>query len=825
MVPAAWSQMALNVVASKYFRGYEEDNTREWSVKSLVERVVGSIKKWGEDGGYFEEGESEVFADELKHIIVDQRACFNSPVWFNVGIREKPQCSACFILSVDDNMESIFEWYRNEGIIFKGGSGAGLNVSNLRSSKENLANGGVASGPVSFMKAADAAAGVIRSGGSLRRPAKMVILNADHPDIMEFIKCKAHEEKKAWDLISVGYDNSMDGEAYASVFFQNANNSVRVSDSFMSAVERDEIWKTKYVTTGEVADTYNAKDIFREISKAAHVCGDPGLQFDTTINKWNTCSNTGRINGSNPCSEYVHLDDSACNLASINLLKYLNKNDGSFDIKSFKHTVDVMITAMDIIVSNSSYPTEKIRDNANKFRELGLGYANLGALLMSLGFPYDSTEGRNYAACITSLMTGEGYLQSTRIANRMGPFDGYDENEEPMLNVLSSHGSMSDQNLLSHYSPVELVRAVQEVWDEVENEADRLGVRNSQISVLAPTGTIAFMMDCDTTGVEPDIALVKYKKLVGGGYLKIVNNTVPRSLRTLGYSDLSIKGIVDYILEKGTIEGAPGFTDDDLPVFDCAFKPENGVRFISHLGHIRMMGAVQPFISGAISKTVNLPSNATVEDVEEAYLEAWSNGVKAIAIYRDGSKKTQPLNTSKNEKSEEIVVDSNRRVRLPEERSSITHKFEISGHEGYITVGMYDDGTPGEIFVKMSKEGSTISGLMDSFATAISIALQHGVPLKTLVDKFSHVRFEPSGFTHNSAVPMAKSIIDYIFRWLDHKFWSGVKHEKVEDDTTGMNVGKLYQQDSPVCYGCGSITVRNGSCYKCMNCGISSGCS
>ncbi len=846
-VPKAWSQMATNVVSSKYFRGSLGTPQRERTVRQLISRVVDTVTAWGRADGYFAgEDDARAFSDELTHILVHQKACFNSPVWFNCGIEEKPQCSACFILSVDDTMESILDWYRKEGVIFKGGSGSGVNLSRIRSAKEQLTGGGTASGPVSFMRAADASAGVIKSGGKTRRAAKMVILDADHPDIMEFINCKVEEEKKAWTLIEAGYDASLDGPAYGSVFFQNANNSVRVPDEFMERVLDNGEWDTRFVTTGDVSETFRAKDILRMIAEATHLCGDPGMQFDTTINNWHTCSNTGRISGSNPCSEYMHLDNSACNLASLNLLKFL-RDDGGFDTESFRHTVDIMITAQDILIDNSSYPTEEITRNAHDFRELGLGYANLGALLMSLGLPYDSDAGRSYAAAVTALLTGEGYLQSTRVADRLEPFGGYPVNREPMLKVLDMHRAHAHKIPSSHV-PLDMLTAVRDVWDTVCEAGEEHGVRNSQISVLAPTGTIAFMMDCDTTGVEPDIALVKYKRLVGGGMLTIVNHTVPRSLKRLGYDDRQIQAIVEYIDEQGTIEGAPHLGEDDLPVFDCAFKPANGSRSIHYMGHIRMMGATQPFISGAISKTINMPADASVDEIAKAYVESWKLGVKAVAIYRDGSKRTQPLSTSgKSDAPAEKADWRPMRHKLPDERRSITHKFDIAGHEGYITAGMYEDGKPGEIFITMSKEGSTISGLMDSFATAISMAMQYGVPLRVLVDKFSHMRFEPSGFTRNAEIPMAKSIMDYLFRWLATKFLDGKAQTEVgvisrdteelaeapapsprpvESSGTGYNmVQGFYQQDAPSCSDCGAIMVRSGACYKCMNCGSVSGCS
>jgi len=855
-IPKAWSLMATQVVVSKYFRGPLGTPQREHSVRQMISRVVDTITGWGRKDGYFAtEDDAAAFSDELTHILLHQKACFNSPVWFNCGIEAKPQCSACFILSVEDTMDSILDWYRKEGMIFKGGSGSGVNLSKIRSAKEQLAGGGTASGPVSFMKAADASAGVIKSGGKTRRAAKMVVLNIDHPDIEEFVKCKVEEEKKAWALIEAGYDASLDGPAYGSVFFQNANNSVRVSDEFMQAVQDDREWHTKYVTSGQPCQTYKARDLLRMIAESTYFCGDPGMQYDTTINDWHTCANTARINASNPCSEYMHLDNSACNLASLNLLKYL-RDDGVFDTESFRRAVDIIILAQDILIDNSSYPTAEIGANAHAFRELGLGYANLGALLMTLGLPYDSDAGRSYAGAVTALMSGEGYLQSARNAAATGAFSGYEVNQQPMLRVLNKHRAQAYKISSSHV-PLDLLTAARESWDETCAEAEKFGVKNSQISVLAPTGTIAFMMDCDTTGVEPDIALIKYKKLVGGGMLKMINNTVPRALKRLGYDVKQSQEIVEYIEEQGTIEGAPHIKDEDLAVFDCAFKAEKGSRTIHYMGHVKMMGAVQPFISGAISKTINMPTDATVEEIMHAYTESWKLGLKAIAIYRDGSKRTQPLNTSKDKEESKPGVTEGKEARalrrkLPDERRSITHKFDIAGHEGYIIAGMYEDGQPGEIFITMSKEGSTISGLMDSFATAISIALQYGVPLQGLVDKFSHMRFEPSGFTKNPDIPMAKSIMDYIFRWLASKFLDGaaqqeagvIKQEASEEAhqkkvvsiapqtprggapmTTISSITSLYQQDAPPCPDCGAIMIRSGACYKCMNCGAVSGCS
>ena len=875
-VPRPWSQTATNVVVSKYFRGPVNTPRRESSVRQLIGRVVETIAGWGERQGYFaDDAARDTFKGELTALLVTQRAAFNSPVYFNVGIEPKPQCSACFILKVDDNMDSILNWYRNEGIIFKGGSGAGVNLSAVRSCREKLSAGGTASGPLSFMKAADASAGVIKSGGKTRRAAKMVVLNADHPDIELFIKCKQEEERKAWALIDAGYDSSLDGPAYGSVFFQNANNSVRATDEFMRAVAEDGEWTTHFVKDHKADGSYKARDLMRMIAEAAHACGDPGMQFDTTINDWHTCPNTGRINASNPCSEYMHLDNSACNLASINVLKFLDDR-GEFDVRAFRHAVDVMITAQDILVDNSSYPTEEIGHNARDFRELGLGYANLGALLMALGLPYDSDQGRSYAGAISALMTGEAYLQSARIAQAMGPFSGYPVNREPMLKVIAAHRKKA-HDLDSAHVPLGLLRASREAWDEALELGESAGYRNSQATVIAPTGTIAFMMDCDTTGIEPDIALVKYKKLVGGGMLKIVNGTVPRALKRLGYDSREVQEIVEYLDEHETIEGAPHLADAHLAVFDCAFKPRSGSRTIHYQGHLRMMGAVQPFISGAISKTINMPAEAEVDDVAEAYMTAWKLGLKAVAIYRDGSKRTQPLNTGKS-KAENAPAAAAiaaavaaagtergfERRKLPDERKSITHKFDIAGHEGYITVGMYDDGLPGEIFVMMSKQGSTISGLMDAFATAISYALQYGVPLRFLVDKFSHMRFEPSGFTKNPQIPYAKSIVDYLFRWLASKFLDeearrevGVVapeaapaatiasapaaaeqaaaqpqagQAQVEQAAAGsaaarMRQAFINQADAPPCPDCGCLMVRNGTCYKCLNCGATSGCS
>jgi ribonucleoside-diphosphate reductase alpha chain len=854
-IPRFWSQQATNIVVSKYFRGQIGTPERERSVKQLVGRVVDTITEWARKQKYFaSEDDLQAFSDDLKHLLVYQKAAFNSPVWFNVGFEKHPQCSACFINSVQDTMESILTLAKTEGMLFKYGSGTGSNLSSIRSSRELLAGGGTASGPVSFMKGFDAFAGVIKSGGKTRRAAKMVILNADHPDVEEFINCKVEEEKKAWALIDAGYDGSFTGPAYASVFFQNSNNSVRVTDEFMRAVLDDGEWKTHAVLTGEVMDTYKARELMRQIAEATHVCGDPGLQFDTTVNDWHTCPNTARINASNPCSEYMFLDDSACNLASINLMKFV-REDGELDVVGFEAACRVMITAQEILVDNSSYPTKAIEKNSHDYRPLGLGYANLGALLMSRGLPYDSDAGRDYAGAITAVMHGAAYAQSARVArDHGGPFAGYEKNREPFLRVMRKHrAALKDIDKTN--VPKDLMQSAKNVWDEVIEFGEQYGFRNAQATVLAPTGTIGFMMDCDTTGVEPDIALVKYKKLVGGGLMKIVNQTVPMALQKLGYSAQQIKEIVEYIDEHETIEGAPHLKDTHLPVFDCAFKPARGVRSIHYMGHIKMMGAVQPFLSGAISKTVNVPKDATVEEIQQAYIDSWRLGAKAVSIYRDGSKRTQPLNTSRDK--EKVAASAApagpMRRKLPDERRSITHKFDIAGHEGYITVGLYEDGTPGELFLVMAKEGSTISGFADAFAQAISYALQYGVPLQDLVDKFSHVRFEPSGMTRNPDVRFAKSIVDYIFRWMATKFLSsdaqfraGVNNREelvTTPEQLPLDVAAAAgasptaalskpgfaaiqsQEDAPPCSTCGSIMVRSGSCYKCANCGTTSGCA
>ncbi len=1012
-VPADWSMTATNIVASKYLHGQIDTPQRETGVRQLITRVAETIRDWGMEGGYFRTPEdAAVFYDELAHMLLNQKVAFNSPVWFNVGCDRlepnsdaqnwhwnphtcavefsvtgyrSPQCSACFINSVKDSLDSILTLAKTEGMLFKWGSGTGTNLSTIRGSAENLSGGGVASGPLSFMRGFDAFAGVIKSGGKTRRAAKMVILNIDHPDIVDFIECKSKEEAKAWTLMRAGYDGSgPDSEAFTSIFFQNANNSVRVNDEFMRAVENDGEFTTHTVKDGAPLHTYKARDLMRKIAENTWHCGDPGMQYDTTINKWHTSKNSGRINASNPCSEYMFLDDSACNLASFNLMKFTTPT-GTFDIPAYRHAVDVLITAMDILVDNSGYPTEAIGGNSHDYRPLGLGYANLGALLMACGLPYDSDAGRDFAGCLTAIMCGQAYLQSSRVAEQCAPLapatsltqstdrtggacPGFYVNREPFLDVIRMHRAEVNKIGRSRTSAEpfsvpqldELIEASRDCWDKALAHGEKHGYRNSQVTVLAPTGTIGFMMDCDTTGVEPDLALVKYKKLVGGGMIKIVNNTVPEALFKLGYDNEAVNAIVSYIDATGTIEGAPGLKPEHLPVFDCSFKASKGTRSIHYMGHIRMMAATQPFLSGAISKTVNLPNNASVDDIAEAYIESWRQGLKAVAVYRDGSKGTQPLNVTDSESSggnsaldavaEQLLSNIARlpmdaaavetlaaqlaakptekvhmpassletlaratvqnaasvvltqqdpnapprtvRHRLPGERASLTHKFSIAGHEGYITVGMYPNGQPGEIFIKMAKEGSTVSGLMDAFATAISLSLQHGVPLKVLCEKFAHTRFEPSGWTGNEQIGFAKSIMDYIFRWLQLRFLSGTQltlfagmaqqatgateapksltpepypsmREAFQETTRGMgatsapqggilsevNAGHAASEghlrmedrglvhaadamrefvdmgDAPSCHTCGAIMVRNGSCYKCVECGSTSGCS
>ena len=862
-VPKSWSQTATNIVTSKYFHGKPGTKEREGSVRQLISRVVNTVVRWGQEGGYFDsEASRNAFKDELTHLLVEQKMAFNSPVWFNVGVQPKPQCSACFINSVQDNMESIMGLTRTEGMLFKWGSGTGTNFSTLRGSKESLSGGGIASGPVSFMKGFDAFAGVIKSGGKTRRAAKMVILNIDHPDIVEFIECKMKEERKAQVLIEQGYDAGIDGDAYASIFFQNANHSVRVTDDFMRAVVEDKDWWTKNVTDGQPAEKMRARDLMLKISDSTWHCGDPGMQYDTTINRWHTSKNTARINASNPCSEYMFLDDTACNLASLNLMKFLGSN-GQFDVTAFKHAVDVTITAQEILVDNASYPTPKIAENSHNFRPLGLGYANLGALLMSLALPYDSDEGRDMAGAITALMCGEAYAQSSRIAENMGAFPGYEVNREPMLDVIRMHRDAM-RGIKPEHVQTELFMAAQESWDNALHHGEKFGYKNSQVTVLAPTGTIGFMMDCDTTGIEPDLALVKHKKLVGGGLIKIVNNTVPQALMRLHYSPEQTSEIVSYIDKQGKIEGAPYLRAEDLPVFDCSLAPLGGGRSISWTGHVKMMAAAQPFLSGAISKTINMPEESTVEDISNAYIESWKLGLKSVAIYRDNSKRSQPLNAggAKDEKKTEPPASAGTepmqrelfaravREKMPVERASVTHKFSVGGHEGYITVGMYADGRPGEIFIKMSKEGSTLSGVMDGLALTVSLGLQYGVPLKVFVDKLLNTRFEPSGITANPNIRFVSSVLDYLARWLGGRFISS-DYLKLNGDSaapmhtpapptaavpavlpstgTSWTPEPMKPRDAhegaPTCSECGMLMVPNGACYKCENCGSTSGCS
>ena len=904
-VPADWSMTATNIVASKYLHGQVGTPERESGVRALITRVAESIRDWGIEGGYFATPtDAATFFAELSHLLLNQKVAFNSPVWFNVGCDRlepnsdaqnwhwnattgqiefsvtgysKPQCSACFINSVNDSLDSILTLAKTEGMLFKWGSGAGSNLSSIRGSMETLSGGGTASGPLSFMRGFDAFAGVIKSGGKTRRAAKMVVLNIDHPDIEDFIECKVKEEKKAWVLVQAGYDGSgPDSEAYSSIFFQNANNSVRVTDEFMQAVESDGVFSTRTVKGREPVKEFRARDLMNKIAEATWQCGDPGMQYDTTINRWHTSKNTARINASNPCSEYMFLDDSACNLASFNLLRFLTPG-GQFDIPAYRHAIATVTTAMEIIVDAAGYPTEQIAKNSHDYRPLGLGYANLGALLMAFGLPYDSDAGRDFAATLTSILCGDAYWQSARIAEMCAPLGaatpitqrteitggacpGFYVNREPFLDVIRMHraevNNIGKPTITSPRTTVEpfhvpqldqLIAASRHAWDGALAQGEKYGYRNSQVTVLAPTGTIGFMMDCDTTGVEPDLALVKYKKLVGGGMIKIVNSTVPSALIKLGYSEAQMNAIVSYIDATGTIEGAPGIKPEHLAVFDCSFKPAKGTRSINYMGHIKMMAATQPFLSGAISKTVNLPQDCSVDDIAEAYLEAWRQGIKAVAIYRDNSKGTQPLNvtaqTADDKKGTRAVaapavsatvsstpgisteaaqalvaaaaasataaaqqkaqqqiaaleaqmrsmteastqnsdaLDAQAppravRHRLPAERASVTHKFGLGGHEGYITVGLYPNGSPGEIFIRMAKEGSTVSGLMDSFATAISISLQHGVPLRVLCEKFAHTRFEPSGWTGNPEIGYAKSIMDYIFRWIQMRFLSGTQ--------------------------------------------------
>src|SRR6476469_7843999 len=849
--PKFWSQTATNIVAQKYFRGRMASPEREHSVRQMIGRVVETIGGWGRDGGYFAtDEEADTFEAELKAILVNQYASFNSPVWFNVGFEKEPQCSACFILSIDDSMESILDWIRREGIIFRGGSGSGLKLSRLRSSKEQLSKGGYASVPVSFMRGADASAGTIKSGGKTRRAAKMVVLDIDHPDVDEFIWCKAREERKARVLEQAGYDMSLDSADWASIQYQNANNSVRVTDAFMEAVTEGKEWALTARTDGTVVESVDARGLLRDIAAAAWECADPGVQYDTTINAWHTSPNTGRINASNPCSEYMHIDDSACNLASLNLMKF-RREDGEFDVEMFEHAVDVMFLAQEILVGYSSYPTPEIGRNAKRFRQLGLGYANLGALLMARGLPYDSDEGRAYAAAITGLMTGRAYRKSAEIAARMGPFDGYQVNRAPMIGVIAKHraavGNIENDDVV----PADLLGAARKAWDDALNLGEVNGCRNAQATVLAPTGTISFMMDCDTTGVEPDFSLVKSKKLVGGGEITIVNKTVQAGLEKLGYAPTEVEETVAFVDERNGVVGAPYVKTEHYPVFDCAV----GERAIHYLGHVKMMGAVQPFISGAISKTVNLPEEITVEEVMDLYVDAWKLGVKAIAIYRDNCKVAQPLSSSGKDGQTAVAtppVHVHERKRLPEDRREIGRKFRVGDYEGYIHVGTYDDGSPGDIFVDIAKDGTTMAGLMNSLCIAVSMGLQYGVPPEVYVSKLSHQRFEPSGLTNDADIRAAKSIVDYIFRWFGKTFLTPEQQEEVgilspevkarlaERYANGESVAPAEPGEAPPpgqtalfnswedaveCARCGGRMIRTGSCYTCRDCGTNTGCS
>ncbi len=882
-VPKSWSMLATNVVASKYFYGEAGTSEREYSVRHLIHRVARTIADWGmADGTFAAKEDAEVFYQELAWLCLNQYGAFNSPVWFNCGLfhqyevgknsdagnyfydpatksiqrastqYEYPQCSACFIQSVEDTMDGIMELARSEAMLFKFGSGTGTDLSTIRSAREKMSGGGRPSGPMSFLKVYDSVASVVKSGGKTRRAAKMNTLKCWHPDIKEFVEAKSMEEKKAWALIEQGYSGDFNGEAYGSIAFQNENLSVRVTDEFMQAAIEDREWKTHWVTDPSVeGPTYPARELLQAIAEGTWICGDPGVQFEDTIQRWHTCKNTDDINSSNPCSEYMFLDNTACNLASLNLMKFV-KDDGQMDVGLYKSAVEIFITAQEILVDSASYPTEEIAQNSHVYRTLGLGYANLGALLMSLGLPYDSDEGRSMAAALTAILHCHAYTQSARLASIHSPFEGYDENREVMQEVVRRHRNAVED--IHESCPTYLRDAARVCGREAVEQGARFGYRNAQVTVLAPTGTIGFMMDCDTTGVEPDIALVKYKLLAGGGMLKLVNQTVPQALRRLGYMESEIREILAYIDEHDTIEGAPGVSDEHLAVFDCAFKPRNGARYIAHLAHVRMMAAVQPFLSGAISKTVNMPETATVEQIMETYIEGWKLGLKALAVYRDGCKRSQPVNTGRDkeeapakvEEASPKVIQKPLRRRMPATRNSVTHRFEVAGHEGYLTVGLYAEGAPGELFIVMAKEGSTIGGLMDSFGTAISLCLQYGVPVQDLSEKFAHTRFEPSGFTKNPDIPMAKSLIDYIFRWMmlqfgdsqpelpfDHVL-SAAPVPAPEVAAVSAEVGapqrldtqfQHFMADAPVCDQCGSITVRNGACYRCFNCGNSMGCS
>jgi ribonucleoside-diphosphate reductase alpha chain len=850
--PITWSQNATNIVAQKYFRGTLGTPQRENSVRQLVSRVVDTITGWGRKNAYFaSDRDAQVFADELSHLLVNQKAAFNSPVWFNVGVPNTPQqCSACFILSVDDHMSSILNWYVEEGTIFKGGSGSGINLSRIRSSKESLAGGGTASGPVSFMRGADASAGTIKSGGKTRRAAKMVILNVDHPDVRDFIWCKAHEEEKARALRDAGFDMDLDGRDSYSIQYQNANNSVRVADEFMQAYLNDADWKLKAVTTGETVETTRARELMREVAQAAWECADPGMQYDTTINEWHTCPASGRINGSNPCSEYMHLDDSACNLASLNLMRFLD-DDGAFDVASIKHAVEIVFTAQEIVVGESDYPTQAIGENARAYRQLGLGYANLGALLMARGLAYDSDQGRAWAGAITALMTGWAYRTSARIADVTGPFAGYAPNADAMIRVMRKHRAAADE-IDAELVPEGMLSAAKQSWDEAIGLGELHGYRNAQASVLAPTGTIGLMMDCDTTGIEPELALVKTKKLVGGGTMQFVNQTVPRALDKLGYTAEQVEDIVAYIAEHNSTKGAPHLRDEHQSVFDTAM----GEQSIHYMGHVRMMGAAQPFISGAISKTVNMPESATVEEVEQLFLESWKLGLKAVAIYRDNCKVAQPMSADKKKTAVEPApaeLARPERKRLPMSRPAITTSFQVGDAEGYINAGSYPDDGLGEIFLKTSKQGSTLSGVMDAFAIAVSIGLQYGVPLETYVDKFINTKFEPSGMTNDPDIRFATSLVDYVFRRLALDYLPvevreglGIRSIAERKQEAQVKAGELAAgppaptpvevvevaerpgakvSDAPLCYTCGSKMQPAGSCYVCGTCGSTSGCS
>ena len=870
-VPSSWSLNATNILAQKYFRGNLGEQGREYSLKQVVNRIVDTVADWGFKDGYFDsQDEKKIFAQELKYLLITQRAAFNSPVWFNIGVKDVPQqASACFILAVEDSMRSILNWYTEEGIIFKGGSGAGVNLSKIRGSNELLAGGGTASGPVSFMRGADASAGTIKSGGKTRRAAKMVILDVDHPDIEEFIWCKAHEEKKARVLAANGFDMDLDGKDIHSIQYQNANNSVRISDEFMQAVVEDKDWSLRSRVDGRPLKTLRARELFRQIATAAWECADPGMQFDTTINKWHTAHATGRINASNPCSEYMHIDNSACNLASINLLKYLNPDD-SFDVEAFRHSVSIVFTAQEILVGNADYPTEKIGENSKKFRQLGIGYANLGALLMAQGLPYDSDAGRALAAGISAVMTGVSYETSAHISQRMGPFEGYADNKRYMDGVLRMHRQAVDV-IDETCVPSNILNEAKSSFENAIVVAEKYGVRNAQASVLAPTGTIGLLMDCDTTGVEPDLGLVKTKKLVGGGTMSIVNQTIPRALSKLGYDPSQVDEITEYIKEQKSIVGAPHLDPKHLAVFACSM----GDNTIQYMGHVKMMGAIQPFISGAISKTVNMPEDVTIEDVESLHIEAWKLGIKAIAIYRDNCKVAQPLETTKKESNKSsadidqtikdlenrvgmqtVIVKKPERERLPRHRRSMTFAFRVADCEGYVTVGEYQDGRPGEIFMKVSKQGSTLAGIMDAFSISVSLGLQHGVPLATFVNKYTNMRFEPAGITDDPDLRIATSLIDYIFRRLAIDYLSledrtnlGIltSHERTQQLLPGMdyvgvansdetNEESLNTQkpttnavtenrDAPYCFQCGNAMQRAGSCYVCSDCGTTSGCS